>query len=75
MAEKTQGRTLPQIALDEATPLDQLRRMLRQRADLQTLGLKYGPTRVYGPEDVKMLLAALVEWQARKAAKKLEAVA
>jgi hypothetical protein len=66
MVEQKEMRTLPQVAMDEGMPLDPLRTMIRQDAQLQELGTRYGPTRVYTVEEVTQLKAAFEMWKSKK---------
>jgi hypothetical protein len=69
-----ENRTLPEIALAENLPLDHLRAFLRKTPELGLLGKKYGPVRVYSPDEVRRIKEAFEVKMAGKS-KRLEAVA
>jgi hypothetical protein len=69
-----ESKTLPEIALAENLPLDHLRAFLRKTPEIGSLGKKYGPVRVYSPDEVARIKEAFEAKQTGKS-KRLEVVA
>ena len=58
-------QTVPGLAVRWGLSQDVLRRVLRSRLDLWTLGARVGTARVFGADDVRVLRAAVNEYLTR----------
>jgi hypothetical protein len=61
-------RTLPALANEWSVSLDVLRGLIRRNPRLNTLGTRYGPTRVFDETEAKQIHQAYLSREAAKGA-------